>query len=766
MAKIIIYHISDIHWVHSSAPNSVEVRQYQDALIQDFELLDLSKHKSDKKILVLSGDLANFYTKPEASLEDQYEQAFEEVISKIEAKFSPDFKIAIPGNHDLDKTAETDSERFSAFYNIFTKNGWKVSLNEDSVDYCIQGSQKIVFHLFNSALECGKIKKYVCSSCKEGVDASLLSCPNCKNGEGNCYPQERLDPARVQLDKLKKLSCDLGENELLRVAILHHNPLPQSGQEERIVKEDTFTNNGDLIGHLISKNFRLALSGHYHVGSLLFVGKPYLTNAQSTSSYQPFMESGFYSVGAKSFAKFEMAINPGFNLLEIEYNDEENLAELVINEYEFDRSQACYRSSYKKMPLALKSIEQISSDPETSKKMLLNTIKYLYNDKRLPPLNRVLNPNYRSEAFQSLDKVLTGFGELDSVRAMYAVSVLPPESWWANKLTQTFRKYFIKHYTTAKENFNALPDDDLRKGAAGIPLLFKFSIPICSAIDTAKESSRKLYVMGLLTSEELDENLSYEEKAFVKRSIYPTLEHGNTTGLNSLSIWDNHLNGNPAIQYDSSSKSAAPSTANFSVFYEPISNDREILYNFNTEENKKSLEDSYELCRIVLWDKHDFDSIYALHVIQYHEELGVPLFWLSPKHLCGKKGRLRKKIGSLMINALKEERRHDWMDRTVTRNIYTNEKGITPTAKEYYKDATGEGFEYMSRGLWGKSESPEGYAHGDSSIDEFTLLLNRPDIMFAADVWILYKLQKWDEIEKYLEKQQDAVTDWLNTSSL
>jgi hypothetical protein len=55
------------------------------------------------------------------------------------------------------------------------------------------------------------------------------------------------------------------------------------------------------------------------------------------------------------------------------------------------------------------------------------------------------------------------------------------------------------------------------------------------------------------------------------------------------------------------------------------------------------------MARIVYWPLSDFDTIYALRVIEFHEDFHVPLFWLSPEHLLGKNDKPRKQIGSIVL---------------------------------------------------------------------------------------------------------------------
>jgi hypothetical protein len=148
--------------------------------------------------------------------------------------------------------------------------------------------------------------------------------------------------------------------------------------------------------------------------------------------------------------------------------------------------------------------------------------------------------------------------------------------------------------------------------------------------------------------------------------------------------------------------------------------------------------------------------------LEFHEHCGFPLFWLDPDRLKTRDarkqeaGQCRRLIGHDTVFALSNRN-----DERLTRGIavWSDELGEDPD-RTMQKES---GFAQSRVGWIWRDAQPRKLSPDAPLIDEFTALLSRPDILFAADVWAMRQLgnEAWRDLQMHLDKID--LSDWYES---
>tara|TARA_R110002049_G_scaffold145401_1_gene307744 strand:- start:61 stop:2313 length:2253 start_codon:yes stop_codon:yes gene_type:complete len=740
--RLRIYHISDVHWTSSTiAPQ--KLTDYYNAFVSDFKALEFGESMADHTVLVVSGDLPNQYEEGGPPLNQYFQEIEERFLPILTEKFCPSTLIAVPGNHDLDRRS-SGAQRFGAFEHCF--RDWHTPFTRPFVRLRV-GAKSVLFWLINSAQECGIMSRFTCKCGKETISYT--------------------DPVKVSQETMDECASQLSDDDDFRIAILHHNPLPQVTHNDSEYKRDVFKDNGDFNEFLIQNGFKIVLSGHYHVGSSIYAAKPFSFTSDgithNDSEIKPLIESGFYSFGAKSFLRPEYGMNAGFNVVTIELPDESRIANVDLVEYQRYLGETGGRPNRfvptsTSFRVATKTLEQISNAPSRARKLLELAVSHLYSNMSLGALSRVLDPVSSERHFKALDRKLKSFDGQGKnfIYAAHTVSVLHPEQWWANKLTSLYRRLFAQHLLMASKRAPA----SQRPKHGGYPLNFQFTTEVDLAIDRSLRAAEELNVLFSVKEALSGNSLTYEEEKFVRDAISAFPDHSSSlSAKSSLSLWDNIVPLDAMSPPREVKENLSCSSGSFSVTREPPKADFD--FDFTSGGRSESRSDCLEIVRIALWNREWLDSSYAMSVIKFHEDFGVPFFWLDPTRLKNQQGFLRKNYGLMILYATDEEVNGKIFQTRKPHVSYHDVNGQPLNFQHPLYEERVSGGDYMSGPLWGPGLGPVEYGPRDFGNKEFSLLLRRPDLMFAADAWILTRVGKSNDIDRRVKSMGESIDLWL-----
>lgn len=259
MAKIIIHHLSDIHFGRFAAPRpgaqSIAGGQASFELAEQY-LNFLERASELPDYIVASGDFAS--TAALRELEDAAE-FLTQAIGKTSARGKKIKVLAVPGNHDVDW--EQDGERrFEAFHNTIGK----ISLVSTPATVAFRDSaNNVLFWLIDSARMSG-IENPKAAQLLGLLRKLLNETPRSTEFETAWKEFERIDPGMIDRDTLQSIDRHLDgapENEL-RIAVLHHpiSPFPWEDLDQFPVA----MNSGAFKRRLQELSFDLVLHGHLH----------------------------------------------------------------------------------------------------------------------------------------------------------------------------------------------------------------------------------------------------------------------------------------------------------------------------------------------------------------------------------------------------------------------------------------------------------------------------------------------------------------------
>ena len=143
-------------------------------------------------------------------------------------------------------------------------------------------------------------------------------------------------------------------------------------------------------------------------------------------------------------------------------------------------------------------------------------------------------------------------------------------------------------------------------------------------------------------------------------------------------------------------------------------------YASDETQNRSCIETLSEFATIALWDGEDFLRPVALNMIEFHEALGMPLFWLDRSLLKNRNGIPRLRTGYFLMYALKDsegeavEAPEEFCHTDLMQRVDGND-----FVKIAWNDAPPSGL-------------PK---RGHPNKEFFDILLRAPHIMCAIDVW-------------------------------
>jgi 3',5'-cyclic AMP phosphodiesterase CpdA len=465
--KLTLFHFSDSHWIpkwidpttkRKYGPRQVQVEFYSD-YIRDFEALDLTGYYGDRTLLVHTGDFADLSPRkdktPVAPIRQQFDDIKKRHLITFTRKFKNiDGKLAVPGNHDADRSAGRVA-RFRDFRNAL--EDWKTPFNDPVVRFPIEGlgNKRIALFLFNS-VSMRKDEK-----------------------TGKMCPEIAVDRAAM---------CRSPRNtDYFRIALLHHNLLPHYGQR---AKRDVFTNNGNFNTYLGDNNFKLVLSGHQHLGNEMFFAVP--EQLDQLSFARPTLESVFLSLAAPSFLRAELVALLGFNIVEVEIPKDSNFATISLSRIRYSRERHArkfFTTDRTVFQVLLPRIDSVGLTPpqqarriEVARKVV---DRFYDGDFDITRIEELMFPFARTHHFEKVRRALQVFQHIpNNVAAMYSVAVLRPSYWW--QAESVFRRVFIENLSRAANRG--------RGRAASPTFLFRFSVPLLDAIQSSRSNARALRI--------------------------------------------------------------------------------------------------------------------------------------------------------------------------------------------------------------------------------------------------------------------------------
>ncbi|MCH6256796.1 metallophosphoesterase [Puniceicoccaceae bacterium K14] len=383
-----IFHFTDLHCdppkpVRSKGPKPIsQTRVEKERLEYNDEILGraqkaVEKYKlhnpKGKHVLLFGGDYfhrgnANEITTIRDNLilpliDNRSETSSKKLLNPPEWKW--DGIGAVPGNHDIpflseDKVVDNNYDLFTSLFS---------EVDEDIVEpisgesFLSLGDDKIKIWLANSSDVTGcSDDSYHNGALAQRVEKYLREHKDLSTRERNVITQfyayiletpfdrfvvdqspykkraiERLkdyisknhtlSPAYVDRSKMK---IGLSDNDLLRIALMHHPSLPYGPDNDQFHLNAFPTNKA-----LVDNNFSLVLHGHVHQNFRAFYGHPpSIRDAKKSRLLKGYVESGFLNVGCKGFGKYQ---GDGFNVIEIKPNKRTGKdASICVFNYTFD----------------------------------------------------------------------------------------------------------------------------------------------------------------------------------------------------------------------------------------------------------------------------------------------------------------------------------------------------------------------------------------------------------------------------------------------
>lgn len=738
--KLTIFHFGDSHWICNykdpsdparSRPTKEEIDFYEE-YIEDFAELTLEQHFGgqigDEGVFVHTGDFANFYIEDfrKHPIEMQFTDIKNRHLEQLKKAF-PRIKrfIAVPGNHDTNRCdgGEELEVKFRDF--ITALNGWETSFSKPPVVRIpIPGmvDKSVSLFLFNSS-------------------ATVW------NPRGGDAP---VPYASVQ----RKYRLKPTESDFFKIAILHHNVLPQYGQRNKEVSDDVFVDNGDFNSYLSKYNFKLVLSGHQHLDNdvSFSIGDPMSSFHQT----RPLVENSVLSLSTPSFLRPELATQLGFNVIEIDVSPSSNIADLTITRYRYLREQAKFEAKpATKHLLLLPKIEDVGGLHEQARRLKISTsfLNKIYDPGyKVEQLERVLSRPSQKEHFERMRKSIEMGQKLatNNIFAMYSTAILPAHTWMRHE--QTFHRLFL---TNATRGFKRSPQAICAEETL---FNFRFSKPVYAAILQSLANAKSLNVSERIWQRQLPVN--DEVVAFISST--------HTQPKCSLSQWE----GNPVIPVGTGATIGSEQIGLFrnqKISLQFNCNNRDIPDTFSISEAEVYPEEPFEIARILLWPMEYFRSEDALQFIELHEESFIPLFWIDPTRLKSRVNTFRNEIGYALLYAYK------------FKDFRTKEKPILQSEPQVFlNNASGEALIpaeliHLSRmgslssldsALWGQGGAPEYYRLRNRHLSaEFSSLLYRPDILLAVDAFAMIQTHHYDDVRNELASIYGWCDEWLTGQS-
>ncbi|GAB5561918.1 MAG: hypothetical protein SynsKO_35650 [Synoicihabitans sp.] len=748
-----IVFISDLHWSESLGGKKI-LNDHAKGFVKEtnkYIKRVLLSQSNSYNVLCLGGDLINAGISERKNYEQIEQSLIGEIIDPISSSIKWDAKLAVPGNHDIQRAAEKNKNgesRYQNFIKLFQRlEGWRTPFD----------STASVFHVPSEKIL--------------GKSVSFLLVNTSRNSESSATQwnvREILDKIELERKQIHSNPIEVGDEQYrnlsqqldsgdqgLRIALMHHSPLPHPNEKIGEEEKNTFKDSGQYLKFMVKNQVQLGLAGHMHSDDVAFYSRP-LDGAES-KSLSPYFQSGSLLITTKAFLPFVEGEAPGFKVIRIRMFANSDVADLRITDVSKSEGSA-KEGEIRRLLLPTKKLSGSSLE------VWADFLKRLYGgEKKIEELRRLLDRKlYSKKQINTLRDFIHRAGDF---RAGYAVNIIPADVWWRtdaqyllpavaqNSLTDAAvtahlakKDYFeklSKRIDEVDENLCQLPHD-----IDNIPTLYyTFSRSLCTGIGFAKYASRSIKVSTLVADYlgggalEISDEIRYLKSLVAGPGGKPL-----SSTHDSLSIWDNKKRKTELreVPYGSSQTIGIKNHK-----FDPRSH-------FGDEVNRKNISRLNESCRVLIWPLDEFDGEAAFRIVRLHEMMKVPLLWLDPDYLLSKNGNKRKEVGHFTILPAGAE--------THSRSNLTNVYGEHPREDELYCAPWGDRVNNLGDCLWGGDlEVPDSLpSEGCDALSEFQALVVRPDIMFAVDVWALCQLQRKNVVREYLEFRKPVVEcKWL-----
>lgn len=760
--SVSLVQVSDIHWEYSQkgifekAGNAVlrgaakdSLRAKHQAFMKHLREVALECSRiSSKTILILGGDhvfKGNYELENISTLHHELVLPIAR-LSNDNGKAVFDAIVAVPGNHDIfdiNRAAKkagnvtVGGEAPPGADKFFRFAAWTALLRSQlSADMKLftpfseahfrlltPWNGSILFWAINSASKCGSLdwledeiikfrdeltkkkKRHQSeSSIYEQLIDDLNSFVSTPDGKG----APSYDPGYVDSSDMETCEKFIGDRkDELRVGLLHHNNLPTVNDD---AQQYRFLNAGAFNNFLLHNRFRLLLHGHQHLGEHAEYSK--LSTIGEGEQYAPHFHNGFLAVGAPAFdIGAHNSDHRGFNAVRIQMERDSDLASIFVDKHLWHPDGAFAKYS---------SRTDIAIRPARTKeriKCLQDVKRILYSNAPIRGIARGLDDHtYRRNHGESLRIKVKS---IDHVHAIYAVSAFSPGYWLSSKIIEFLYPFGQRNIIRAAKRFSVSD-----KAADVEGLTFQFSLPLLYAVRRAAENA------DLLSGSKIDilaHNLKHQHDYcqahdFVSRRI-ACFE----AGIRQMSRFGQ------AVQMPKDTFIRNNVNSPIYTLEQGIKRPSVTIFSSNSGLNE-GFSRLYEFPRIVLWEDEDFMRPSALDIIEFHESMGFPLFWLPIGALRSREGVVRRKLGYVSILG------------------YDPSESDDKTADEHLHNPTGEKIGEAGSAasvLWSdhpvnlwkldKDEmgiSAEEFNHpGRWALHEFIWLLGHPSICFAADAW-------------------------------
>lgn len=597
-------------------------------------------------------------------------------------------------------------------------------------------------------------------------------------------PQQHL--AQIALAHTKKKSSSTGP---CRVAIVHHNSIPYPHETSTRVKSYGFCNSGAFHDKLAEGGFSYILHGHQHEPRVFEFADHSQVHSDEECDPRRLLFIGAACFGSDETPEGRM----GFNII--------RLSKPALDACRAEISHVVLSTTASAgvdpATLSVKTVNYVSAVPpfrnrkqRTAEQLFRNCLQtsHLERYERCLRLEDPTAESFYSEFRRTRD-------EFQNLYAIYSISVFEPKLWGEQRFAEFFlpeaRHNLARAAAVAKSLEAEIAASALHRPSVGVTdigeyfqrlihsavpgLHFRFSQPIFSAVRQSNRNAEELKIASRFSKSDgiIDEALvqslvqsrprdvQNREINFFTRTLkgprHAALQ-GPVNIHDSLSIWDNAAKlanlklDDPDIPNIPEQEMQAVAERLLSrPFYEGVSLSISPIPKF-VPRKPQPMDIEYvqlqEFPRIVLWTMEQFLQPQALECIEFHEYSGFPLFWINPERLVGPLQQLRKRYGHYSIIGQTAGRQVDHRARP------NDEHGTNLELKDMASEDDSE--PGITGAIWGKSNVPKELTTDADHIDEFMYLVQRPDLIFAADAWAISRLGKtaWDEMELFLTAKQ------------
>lgn len=748
----------------------------------------IKEHDPTSILIVLNGDYTNHRSK--RPIFEQMRISIEKTLLPLETSIKEVWPhigldcVAVPGNHDVDRTVksrkfentnavEVCAERLATFYEVIAEfnngrsNSEIIRTPQDGPFKLPLGSLDVVVWPIDSAYRCGA------NSSDGGEGPGVIT--DVDDADNLVIPA-KLDLLRVRKKAIDDCQAFLHEScgehdNSLRIAIIHHSPVAATARREAHIFEDA----GAFIEFLMENRFNVLLHGHNHETSVIPIGEvgrsqtspeanaPHIKNQIS----RPFLESSVTCIGSRSLwpgAEPEKGFNIiTFSQLDKSYLLHACLREVSISSHRLSSSKRRGVSNVEKLSFYIPS-RPLSSlrNADSRRRSILRNVKNNYSNIHVSEYDR--ESDLSESALSNLQRTRDAFRRFSITHAAYAINNIRPSDWLNLGFLETITPYaeigVLRGQKFAIERGTGETQSYLERKYGFCFPVFAYSKWLCDAVDRSC-----LLASRLGTSDQLDKFFEDEH------GIFPDSDRPNPFSLRRdelLSVWRSQrrfidLTGAP-VKGQHSLSYWASSTAGGRVLHSAIDFDLTRLEEYELDEHHDKIRSFHEFPRLLLWRPNEFTKPSAFKVIDFHEQNGIPLFWLDPDRLISRGGDLkRSKIGA------SEYFGHYRKKRMVRHIGYNNADGEHPKASCF--NVSNPFAVNLPARLWGFDDElmehlgPRSFRKS-SPAEEFRVLCSRPDLLLAIDAWFLTQTIGENGLRRVLDPLNNDVAAWLEYTDL